>query len=480
MLFNTPEYFLFIPIVLLAYFLFPERYKNIILLAASYFFYLHLKWPFGFLLMAVTIVNYICGRKIGLLLDTSRPSAKKWLIFSVVFSLAVLAYFKYAGFFVDSMVELLNFFGVNAHAPTLKILLPVGISFYTFQALNYTIDVYRGKQVVEKSFVNYALFVSFFPTILSGPIERSTNMLKQFAARRNFSYENLLEGGKLIIWGLFKKMVIADRLASYVDWAYANSNSQTGSTLLLASVFYTFQIYCDFSGYSNIAIGSARMLGFRLMQNFNLPYFADSIRKFWKRWHISLTSWFTEYVYFSLGGNRVKKNRWVFNIAAIFLLSGLWHGAAWSFIVWGALHAVYYLTEHYINGGLKKAGWHDTLAGSRLLKWSRIVLCFSLVNLAWIPFRITDFNQAFYITRKIFTNCSGIPSLGGSSASTLSTVFLLFIFIFIEILQYKGYVSHYFSKSKFPVWVRCLFYASLAILIALFGVTSSQFVYFQF
>ena len=480
MLFNTPEYFLFLPIVLLAYFLFPGKYKNVVLLAASYFFYLHLKWQFGFLLMATTIVNYISGRKIGLLLETSKTSAKKWLVFSLVFSLCVLVYFKYAGFFVDSAFGLLNLLGINTHAPALKILLPIGISFYTFQALNYTIDVYRGKQTVEKNFVNYALFVSFFPTILSGPIERSTNMLRQFAAKRNFSYENLLEGGKLIIWGLFKKMVIADRLSTYVDWAYGTSHAQNGSTLLLASVFYTFQIYCDFSGYSNIAIGSARMLGFRLMQNFNLPYFADSVKKFWKKWHISLTSWFTEYVYFSLGGNRVKKSRWIFNIATIFLLSGLWHGAAWSFIAWGALHAIYYLIEYYINKGLKKAGWHDALAGSRPLKWFRIILCFFLVNLAWIPFRVTDFSQAFYIIQKIFTNCSGLPAVGSSSAVTLLTILLLIGFIFVEFLQYKGYVSHYFSKSKFPVWARYLFYALLVVLIALFGVTSSQFVYFQF
>jgi len=480
MFFNTPEYFFFLVTVLVAYFLSPEKYKNVILLIASYFFYFRLKWIFGFLLLATTLVNYVCGYKIGSLIEGSKSLAKKWLIFSIVFSLGVLAYFKYAGFFVDSAIELLNLFGADVSSPVLKIMLPVGISFYTFQAMNYTIDVYRKKQTVEKNFVNYALFVSFFPTILSGPIERSTNMLKQFAAKRNFSYENLLEGAKLIIWGLFKKMVIADRLSSYVDWAYRTSDAQTGSTLLLASIFYTFQIYCDFSGYSNIAIGSARMMGFRLMQNFNLPYFSDSIKKFWKRWHISLTSWFTEYVYFSLGGNRVVKSRWVFNIATIFLLSGLWHGAAWSFIVWGALHALYYLAEYYTNSGLKKIGWYDALSSSAFVRYFRILLCFFLVNIAWIPFRVTDFNQAFYIVGKIFTGCSGMPAFGGSSATTLLTVLLLFFFILVEILQYKGYASLHFSESKIPVGGRIFFYAVLAILIALFGVTSSQFVYFQF
>jgi len=480
MLFNTSEYFFFLTIVLISYFLSPEKYKNIFLLAASYFFYFRLKWEFGGLLLTITIINYICGRKIGSLIEISKSLAKKWLIFSIAFSLGVLAYFKYAGFFVDSAIELLNLFGANISIPFLRIMLPVGISFYTFQAINYSIDVYRGKQTVETKFINYALFVSFFPTILSGPIERSTNMLKQFAAKKNFSYENLLAGAKLIIWGLFKKMVIADRLSSYVDWAYGSSNIQSGSTLLLASVFYTFQIYCDFSGYTDIATGSARMMGFNLMQNFNLPYFSDSIKKFWKKWHISLTSWFTEYVYFPLGGNRVSKSRWIFNIATIFLLSGLWHGAAWSFIVWGALHALYYLAEYYINSGLKKIGWYAVFSSSAFVKYFRILLCFFLVNLAWIPFRVTDFGQAFYIVRKIFTDSSGMPSVGGSSAITLLTVLLLFFFIFVEILQYKGYASHYFSESKFPVWVRTLFYALLVIFVALFGVTSSQFVYFQF
>ena len=480
MFFNTPEYFFFLVIVLITYFLSPQRYKNVVLLTASYFFYFRLKWVFGLLLLATTIVNYVSGRKIASLIEDSKSLAKKWMVFSIVFSLGVLAYFKYTGFFVGSAIELLNLFGANVSTPVLKIILPVGISFYTFQAMNYTIDVYRRKQSVEINFINFALFVSFFPTILSGPIERSTSMLKQFAAKRNFSYENLLEGAKLIIWGLFKKMVIADRLSSYVDWAYATSGIQSGSTLLLASVFYTFQIYCDFSGYSNIAIGSARMMGFRLMQNFNLPYFSDSIKKFWKRWHISLTSWFTEYVYFSLGGNRVVKSRWIFNIATIFLLSGLWHGAAWSFIVWGALHALYYLAEYYTNSGLKKIGWYDALASSAFVKYFRILLCFFLVNIAWIPFRVTDFSQAFYIIRKIFTACSGMPAFGSSSAATLLTVFLLFFFIFVEVLQYKGYASLHFSKSKIPVGGRVLFYAVLVVLIALFGVTSSQFVYFQF
>jgi D-alanyl-lipoteichoic acid acyltransferase DltB (MBOAT superfamily) len=480
MLFNTPEYFFFFIVVLISYFSSPEKYKNIILLAASYFFYFYLKWEFGFLLLATTIVNYICGSKIGSLIEVSKPLAKKWLIFSIVFSLGVLAYFKYTGFFVNSTIELLNLFGANVSPMILKIMLPIGISFYTFQAMTYTIDVYRKKQTVERNFINFALFVSFFPTVLSGPIERSTNMLKQFAAKRNFSYENLLAGAKLIIWGLFKKMVIADRLASYVDWAYGSSGTQSGSTLLLASVFYTFQIYCDFSGYANIAIGSARMMGFSLMQNFNLPYFSDSIKNFWKRWHISLTSWFTEYVYFPLGGNRVTKSRWIFNIATIFLLSGLWHGAAWSFIAWGALHALYYLAEHYTNNGLKRIGWHDALSSNAFVKFFRILLCFFLVNLAWIPFRVTDFSQALYIVRKIFTDCSGIPSFGSSSAVMLSTILLLFFFIFVEVLQYKGYASHYFSESKIPAVMRVFFYALLVIFIALFGVTSSQFVYFQF
>ena len=441
MLFNSFEYIVFL-IAVFILFVFTNRtgtlrLRNVILLVASWYFYSCLHWWFVLLLLYTTTVNYLCGRWIA-----SRQSrggtGKQGVAVSVILSLAILIVFKYAYIFDGS------------------IMLPVGLSFFTFQALTYTVDIYRKKIPVENDPVNVALFISFFPTLLSGPIERARNMLPQLRGRTPVCWDNITSGAGLFIWGLFKKVVIADRLAEYVNLAYLNPETQSGSTLALAAVFYSFQIYCDFSGYADMAVASGRILGFKIMQNFNFPYCVNTIKEFWRRWHISLTSWFTEYVYISMGGNRVAKPRWMLNIATVFLLSGIWHGATWSFVLWGALHAAYYFMEYYL--GLKKPNflYH--------------ILVFILITIAWIFFRIEDIGSAWLVVSKIFTDFISPISGGSSMFSTLLTILLLLLFLVREYLMYKNIL-----QQKHPVE-----YIILILCICLLGVSSEQFVYFQF
>lgn len=441
MLFNSFEYIVFLIAVFILFVLTNRtvtlRLRNVILLAASWYFYSCLHWWFVLLLLYTTTVNYLCGRWI-----TSRQShgktGKQGLVVSVILSLALLIVFKYAYIFDGS------------------IMLPVGLSFFTFQALTYTVDIYRKKIPVENDPVNVALFISFFPTLLSGPIERARNMLPQLREKTPVCWDNITSGAGLFIWGLFKKVVIADRLAEYVNLAYLNPDAHSGSTLALAAVFYSFQIYCDFSGYADMAVASGRILGFKIMQNFNFPYCVNTIKEFWRRWHISLTSWFTEYVYISMGGNRVTKPRWMLNIATVFLLSGIWHGATWSFVLWGALHAACYFIEYYLGPKKPNFLYH--------------ILVFILITLAWIFFRIEDIGSAWLVVSKIFTDFTSPISGGSSMFSTLLTILLLLLFLAREYLMYKNILP-----QKHPVE-----YIILILCICLLGVSSEQFVYFQF
>lgn len=441
MLFNSFEYIVFLIAVFILFVLTNRtvtlRLRNVILLAASWYFYSCLHWWFVLLLLYTTTVNYLCGRWIA-----SRQShggtGKQGVAVSVILSLAILIVFKYAYIFDSS------------------IMLPVGLSFFTFQALIYTVDIYRKKIPVENDPVNVALFISFFPTLLSGPIERARNMLPQLRERTPVCWDNITSGAGFFIWGLFKKVVIADRLAEYVNLAYLNPEAQSGSTLALAAVFYSFQIYCDFSGYADMAVASGRILGFKIMQNFNFPYCVNTIKEFWRRWHISLTSWFTEYVYISMGGNRVTKLRWMLNIATVFLLSGIWHGATWSFVLWGALHAAYYFMEYYLGPKKPNFLYH--------------IFVFILITLAWIFFRIEDIGSAWFVVSKIFTDFISPISGGSSMFSTLLTILLLLLFLVREYLMYKNILP-----QKHPVE-----YIILILCICLLGVSSEQFVYFQF
>jgi len=478
MLFNSFEYFFFLPLVVLLFFLLPQRWRNPFLLVASYYFYMRWKWEFGFLILATSFVNYLAGYRIAE--SGNKTERRAWLLIALGVSLGILFYFKYAGFFVESFASLAEAAGFSFSYPVLRILLPVGISFFTFQALSYTIDVYREKMHCEKNPVNFFLFVSFFPQLVAGPIERASHLLDQFREKHHFSSQRLLDGGKIILWGLFKKVVIADRLAAYTDIVYQNPENFTGLSLLLATLFFAFQIYCDFSGYSDIAIGSAHILGFRLMQNFNLPYLARSISDFWKRWHISLSSWFGDYVYKPMGGNRVPLFRWVFNIFTVFLVSGLWHGANWTFVVWGGLHACYYLVDFLAAKAGTALGIRERLERSALWKATQTAYVFIIVLFSWVFFRADSVQQAADIILRIFTDFS-LPLYTGSSAFDTAVGLVLILVLYgIQVMQYRGIVSIYFSPSRVPTPIRWAGYALSVILIALLGVGSEQFIYFQF
>jgi Predicted membrane protein involved in D-alanine export len=365
-------------------------------------------------------------------------NGKRFVTTAIVLSIAQLVFFKYA--------YLAN--------PT--ILLPVGLSFFTFQALSYSIDIYRKKIAPEKNVVDVALFIAFFPTLLSGPIERARNLIPQLKEKTSVNWDNFKEGAGLFIWGLFKKVVIADRLAEYVNVVYFSPESHSGSTLALAALFYSFQIYCDFSGYADMAIGSGRVMGFKIMQNFNFPYCVNTFKEFWRRWHISLTSWFTEYVYISLGGNRVSQARWILNISLVFLLSGIWHGATWSFVLWGAMHAVFYLVERFWGPKRPNILYH--------------LLVFVMITFAWIFFRIENSVEAYHVVTRICSDLISPVYWGSSTFSTLLTMLLLGIFMLREYLMYRNILP---QKSAWE-------YLFLLLAIGLFGVSSDQFVYFQF
>lgn len=441
MLFNTFEYLFFFCIVFLLFVSTNNKntlkLRNLFLLIASYYFYAQLHSWFVILLIYTTVVNYFCG--LWIVGDQQQgKSGKRFVTTAIVLSIAQLVFFKYA--------YLAN--------PT--ILLPVGLSFFTFQALSYSIDIYRKKIAPEKNVVDVALFIAFFPTLLSGPIERARNLIPQLKEKTSVNWDNFKEGAGLFIWGLFKKVVIADRLAEYVNAVYFSPESHSGSTLALAALFYSFQIYCDFSGYADMAIGSGRVMGFKIMQNFNFPYCVNTFKEFWRRWHISLTSWFTEYVYISLGGNRVSQARWILNISLVFLLSGIWHGATWSFVLWGAMHAVFYLVERFWGPKRPNILYH--------------LLVFVMITFAWIFFRIENSVEAWHVVTRICSDIISPVYWGSSTFSTLLTMLLLGIFMLREYLMYRNILP---QKSAWE-------YLFLLLAIGLFGVSSDQFVYFQF
>lgn len=441
MLFNTFEYLFFFCIVFLLFVSTNNKntlkLRNLFLLIASYYFYAQLHSWFVILLIYTTVVNYFCGSWIARDQQQGK-SGKRFVTTAIVLSIAQLVFFKYA-------------YLVN---PT--ILLPVGLSFFTFQALSYSIDIYRKKIEPEKNVVDIALFIAFFPTLLSGPIERARNLIPQLKEKTSVSWDNFKGGAGLFIWGVFKKVVIADRLAEYVNAVYFSPESHSGSTLALAALFYSFQIYCDFSGYADMAIGSGRVMGFKIMQNFNFPYCVNTFKEFWRRWHISLTSWFTEYVYISLGGNRVSQARWILNISLVFLLSGIWHGATWSFVLWGAMHSVFYLVERFWGPKRPNILYH--------------LLVFVMITFAWIFFRIENSVEAWHVVTRICSDIISPVYWGSSTFSTLLTMLLLGIFMLREYLMYRNILP---QKSAWE-------YLFLLLAIGLFGVSSDQFVYFQF
>jgi len=475
LLFNSFHFVFFFIVVTTFYFLLPHKYRWMLLLAGSCYFYM-VFIPVYILILGFTIViDYFAG----IWLEKTEGKKKKWfLIASLIANVGVLAVFKYYNFLNDNLSIFLNSVGYQNKIPHLGILLPIGLSFHTFQAMSYTIEVYRGHQKAERHFGIYALYVMFYPQLVAGPIERPQNLIHQFYEKHSFEYERVVEGLKMILWGLFMKLVIADRLAIYVNAVYNNPEHHTGATLALATVFFAFQIYCDFAGYSNIAIGAAKVMGFNLMTNFNRPYFSESISEFWKRWHISLSTWFRDYLYISLGGNRVSIPRWYFNLFLVFAISGLWHGANWTFIIWGALNGFYLVFAIVTEKWRKRFGkliWLDHLP--RLNSALQIGITFLLACFAWIFFRANTTPDAFYIVKSI-VSLQG-PLFIDKTAIGYGFIAILLL-LSIELWQEWGIRSHLPFKTNH--WLtEHLAYSALVLLILVLGVfDGGQFIYFQF
>jgi alginate O-acetyltransferase complex protein AlgI len=397
MLFNSFEFLLFFPIVTIIYFLLPHKFRWIHLLVSSCVFYMAFIPVYILILVFTIVIDYFAGIWIG----RSIGKKRKWfLVLSIIANVGILAVFKYYDFFIENINKILHSVDIhtNNELPYLNIILPIGLSFHTFQAMSYTIEVYRGNQKPEKHFGIYALYVMFFPQLVAGPIERPQHLLPQLREKHQFDIDRVYAGLRLMLWGLFKKVVIADRLAMYVNEVYGNVHGYGSGNLLVAAIFFAIQIYCDFSGYSDIALGSARVMGFTLMTNFNRPYFSKNIREFWQRWHISLSSWFRDYVYKSLGGNRISSFRTYINILIVFLISGLWHGANYTFIIWGAIHGALVIAfmlyrKHIKISFLKK----------QIFNLPSVLFTFFLVSMAFIFFRANSVNDAVYAVSKIFS-----------------------------------------------------------------------------
>lgn len=466
MLFNSVQFIFFFIVVSILYYMLRHRGRVWLLLLASCYFYMAFK-PVYILILGVTIlVDYFAA----FLINKAEGKRRKWYLgLSLVANIGFLAIFKYFNFLNQNLGFLLGLFGLENPIPNYPLELPIGLSFHTFQAMSYTIEVYRKKQKPEKDFIIYSLYVMFYPQLVAGPIERPQNLLHQFHTYFKYNFENIKQGLIRIAWGMFKKVVIADRLALMVDYAYANPVEQSGSTLLVATLFYSFQIYCDFSGYSDIAIGAARLMGFNLMENFDVPYISKSISEFWRRWHISLSTWFKDYLYIPLGGSRVGEYRHYLNYFIVFMVSGLWHGAAWTFVIWGSLHGIYLILammrKKYLNIELPSGYWTDKL---------QIVITFSLVTLSWVFFRARGLSDAKTILAKIFS-----PSAYTGLMSPFNATELWFSVGLIVLLMLKEIYVKQIDTQKTPAFY--VKFAALVIACYFLGVfTTNQFIYFQF
>ena len=484
MLFNSLPFIIFLPVVFLLYWILDHKYfkiQNILLLVASYFFYSCWDWRFLFLLIFSTLLDFFSGLKIGSVNKT--PLKRFWLGLSISINLGFLGIFKYYNFFAKSFAEAVSHLGIIISPWTLKVILPVGISFYTFHGLSYVIDIYKGKIKSEKNFIDYAVFVGFFPLLVAGPIERATHLLPQIKEKRTFSYAMATDGLKQILWGFFKKIVIADQCAVYANLIFNHSADYTGSTLVLGAVFFTFQIYCDFSGYSDIALGTAKLFGIELLRNFAYPYFSRDIAEFWRRWHISLSTWFRDYLYIPLGGSKGGTWMKIRNTFIIFLVSGFWHGANWTFIVWGLLNAIYIMPSIISSTNRNNL---NIVASGRLFpnfkEFASILITFCLTVFAWIFFRSENLTQATEIIKNIFTgSLFRFPYFTG-----IGLTLPLFVFLFLFLLTEWGQREHQFALQyfgfKWPVFLRWLFYSVLIIIIYYYSLSGStqQFIYFQF
>jgi alginate O-acetyltransferase complex protein AlgI len=491
MLFNSLDFGIFLPCIFIIYwFIFNKNlnFQNAIIVLASYFFYAWWDWRFLGLIIFSTIVDFQVG---NLLNKEKNQLRRKFLLWtSVTVNLGFLGFFKYYNFFLESFTNAFSLFGMDLNSNTLNIILPVGISFYTFQTLSYTIDIYRKKLVATSNFVAFSAFVSFFPQLVAGPIERATNLLPQFYKSRKFDYVKAIDGMKQILWGLFKKIVIADNCGEFANQIFNNYAELDGSTLAIGVFFFSFQIYGDFSGYSDIAIGVSRLFGFNLKQNFATPYFSRNILEFWKRWHISLTSWLTDYIFTPLAIELRHLEKWGITIAIFitFFLSGLWHGANWTFIIWGLIHGFYYLFTILLIGHKtsKKAVAHNKNLPS-IKEFLSMLLTFILVSFSYIFFRAENLTYAFNYINKIFSvSFFNFPKLNYllTSPLTMSIELIIFLILFILIIEWMGRrEAHslerlFIKNSKF----RKAFYMLIVILIFVFGnfEANLEFIYFQF
>jgi len=477
--FNSLDFLLFLPIVFLLYwFVFQKNLKlqNLFILAISYLFYGWWDWRFLSLIVLCSGINYTSG--ILLVSNENQKNRKLILAISCIFSLGLLCVFKYFNFFIDNFINAFALVGIHLQARTLNIILPVGISFYTLKALSYTIDVYKRKLEPTKDIIAFFSFVGFFPQLLAGPIDRAINLLPQFYIKRTFEYDKAVDGMRQILWGFFKKMVIADNCAASVNQIFANYETLPASTLVLGAVFFSFQIYCDFSGYSDIAIGTSRLLGFSSTQNFSTPYFSRDIAEFWRRWHISLTSWFRDYLYISLGGNRGTKYKVVRNTFIVFLVCGFWHGANWTFIVWGLINALYFLPLLLLGKNRKNI---DTVAQGKILpsikELFQMGTTFVLATLAWIFFRADSFSQAFSYIKYIFSkSLFSIPT----SIPPAFLVLSILLLISVEWVQRDKQHGLALQNVNIPSSIRWLIYYALILLIIKYQISEQTFIYFNF
>ncbi len=465
MLFNSPAFFLFFPIVTAGYFLLKHEWRWGWLLLASCFFYMFFRPVYILILFFTIAIDYTAG----ILIEnhTDKKKRRFWLIASIIANCSVLIFFKYINFFNQTLYDLTGL-GQSGSAPLFDILLPVGLSFHTFQAMSYTIEVYRGKQKAERHLGIYSLYVMFYPQLVAGPIERPAHMLPQLHERHIFDYERVSKGLRRMLWGLFKKVVIADRLSFYVNMIYSQPENFSGNALIWATFFFGIQIYCDFSGYCDIAIGAANTMGFNLMENFRLPYFSRNISEFWNRWHISLSSWFRDYVYIPLGGNRKGIRKWIINILIVFAISGLWHGASWTFVIWGLIHGTCLIIYQLIGKKIKI----PTIIS--------VILTFSVVIIAWIFFRANTATDAFYILRHFIptkNNLIGLPLISPASF-VLNFLLIGLLFVSESIIEEERKTGYIVIRK--PA-LRYILNFSMIMLILLFGIFEEQsFIYFQF
>lgn len=479
MLFNSFHFLLFFPVVFGLYYALRHKQRWLLLLIASYYFYMSWKPAYALLIASSTLIDYWCGLRMEG--KREKKDRKVWLALSMITNLGVLVFFKYFNFINQAIEDGLGFVGWGVHMPELDIILPVGISFYTFQAMSYSIDVYRGNLKAERHLGYFALFISFFPQLVAGPIERTKNLLPQLKRKHSFNYERTVSGLRLMAWGFFKKVVVADQIAVVVNTVYGQSEVAGGGWIILATILFTFQIYCDFSGYSDIAIGAARTLGIDFMRNFNRPFFAKSIGEFWSRWHISLSTWFRDYLYIPLGGNRVVKWRWYYNLFITFAISGIWHGANWTFIIWGAIHGLVLVIESMLK----------YKASSRVfIRFFQICLTMTVVVIAFIFFRADSLYHALGLFQRIGEdfgqmNLGAIMENSGMSWSVLKIDWFVIAFGILVLMGMELFQMNRSLQSTISLWPKSvrwpLYYIAVMTIILLGNYEGKlDFIYFQF